>query len=96
VVSPILSNIYLDRLDQFVEQVLFPEYNRGAKRKPNKAYRRLRHGAETNRHVHPEEAARLRKQMQRTPTVVLDDPDFRRLRYVRYADDCAPGNVCSR
>src|SRR5262245_27876556 len=64
VVSPILSNIYLDRLDQFVEQVLFPEYNRGTKRKPNKGYRRLRHDAEKNRHVHPEEAARLRKQMQ--------------------------------
>ena len=37
VVSPILANIYLDRLDQFVEQVLIPEYNRGTARKPNKA-----------------------------------------------------------
>ena len=29
VVSPILSNIYLDRLDKFVETVLMPEYTRG-------------------------------------------------------------------
>src|SRR6201998_1573611 len=29
VVSPILSNIYLDRLDNFVETVLIPEYTRG-------------------------------------------------------------------
>ena len=29
VASPILSNIYLDRLDRFVEQVLLPEYNHG-------------------------------------------------------------------
>ena len=28
VASPVLSNIYLDRLDQFVEQRLLPEYNR--------------------------------------------------------------------
>ena len=31
-VSPILSNIYLDRLDKFVEQVLIPQYTRGKRR----------------------------------------------------------------
>ena len=35
VVSPVLSNIYLDRLDKFAETVLIPEYTRGALRKPN-------------------------------------------------------------
>jgi group II intron reverse transcriptase/maturase len=29
VVSPILSNIYLDKLDEFVEQELIPQYTRG-------------------------------------------------------------------
>ena len=29
-VSPILSNIYLDKLDKFVEQELIPQYTRGA------------------------------------------------------------------
>ena len=38
VVSPILSNIYLDRLDQFVETTLLPEYNRGKERQRNPAY----------------------------------------------------------
>ena len=33
VVSPVLSNIYLDKLDKFVEQVLIPEYTRGNHRK---------------------------------------------------------------
>ena len=35
VVSPILSNIYLDKLDEFVEQELIPQYTRGARRKGN-------------------------------------------------------------
>jgi retron-type reverse transcriptase len=41
VVSPILSNIYLDRLDVFVETVLIPQYTRGARRKPNPEYWRI-------------------------------------------------------
>ena len=41
VLSPLLSNIYLHRLDTFVEQVLIPEYNRGAERVKNPAYRKV-------------------------------------------------------
>jgi retron-type reverse transcriptase len=41
VLSPILSNIYLDRLDRFAETVLMPEYTRGKGRKDNPAYSRL-------------------------------------------------------
>ncbi len=35
VVSPVLSNIYLHRLDEFVETVLIPEYTKGASRRRN-------------------------------------------------------------
>ena len=42
VVSPVLSNIYLHKLDNFVETVLIPEYTRGRVRKPRS---RLRQGA---------------------------------------------------
>ncbi len=31
--SPVLSSIYLDRLDKFAETVLIPEYTRGKSRK---------------------------------------------------------------
>jgi retron-type reverse transcriptase len=34
VISPILSNVYLDKLDQFAETVLLPAYNHGDRRKP--------------------------------------------------------------
>ena len=38
VASPILSSIYLDKLDKFVEQELIPQYTRGASRAPNPEY----------------------------------------------------------
>ena len=42
VASPILSNIYLHKLDQFVETVLIPEYTRGKLRGTEPAYRKVR------------------------------------------------------
>jgi group II intron reverse transcriptase/maturase len=42
VVSPILSNIYLHKLDEFVEQELIPQYTRGARRKSNPEYNRIK------------------------------------------------------
>src|SRR2546422_3273021 len=41
IVSPILSNIYMDRLDRFVHETLNPEYTRGQKRKGNAKYTTL-------------------------------------------------------
>ena len=41
VVSPILANIDLDRLDKFVENVLIPVHTRGTVRRYNLAYTRL-------------------------------------------------------
>jgi hypothetical protein len=38
VASPVLSNIYLNKLDNFVETVLIPQYTRGKIRKLNPAY----------------------------------------------------------
>ena len=43
VVSPILSNIYLDKLDKFVEQELIPQYTRGTRRKWNPEYGRIQY-----------------------------------------------------
>ncbi len=88
VVSPILSNIYLDRLDRFVETTLLPTHNRKARRKVNPEYHSLKQRAwyleSTGRKA---EAGGLRKQYQKLPSQDPNDPDYRRLRYVRYADD---------
>jgi group II intron reverse transcriptase/maturase len=88
VASPVLSNIYLDRLDRFVETVLIPHYTRGKRRAHNpvrnvvgKALGRARERRDRA------EARRLRKQMRGLPYGNPRDPGYRRLRYVRFADD---------
>src|SRR3954470_1599392 len=88
VASPVLSNIYLDRLDQFIEQKLLPEYNRGRKRRHHPEYHRLDSRMHWAKRRGDRAAARqLRLQMRSLPSKDPYDPDFRRLRYVRYADD---------
>ena len=42
VISPVLSNIYLNRLDQFVETVLIPAYTRGKYKAVNPAYQKVK------------------------------------------------------
>ena len=94
VVSPVLANIYLDRLDKFVENVLIPAHTRGTDRRANREYTRLSDRMAYHRKVgHHSLAAELRKQMQQLPSRDPHDPDYRRLRYVRYADDFVLGFI---
>ena len=95
VVSPLLSNIYMDRLDKFAETVLIPEYTRGEARRKNPAYREVENAikgirqrlARRKEHTETAEVRELRKQLRRLPSGDPMDPGFRRLRYIRYADD---------
>ncbi len=91
VVSPVLSNIYLHRMDEFVGNVLMPEYTRGERRAPNPAYFRIRSAARRARARGDRALARkLRAQQRSLPSSDPRDPGYRRLRCVRYADDGAP------
>ncbi|HZU12130.1 MAG TPA: reverse transcriptase domain-containing protein [Chloroflexota bacterium] len=88
VVSPILANIYLDRFDKWVETTLLSTYNRKAKRDDNQAYHRLLSLAYLrDKKGLYQEAAALRKQAKQLPIGDLTDPEYRKLRYLRYADD---------
>ncbi|MGZ3433981.1 MAG: reverse transcriptase domain-containing protein, partial [Isosphaeraceae bacterium] len=92
VVSPILSNIYLDRLDRYVETVLAPEYARGKKRARNPPYWRVTKAiAQARERGDRARVRHLRKRQRGLPSVDPQDPAFRRLRYVRYADDTLLG-----
>jgi group II intron reverse transcriptase/maturase len=88
VISPLLANIYLDRLDQFVEKTLLPAYNRGEHRQRNPQWNKATCQVYRNRTLGRFEIARQWDKMRKTiPSVDLYDPNFRRLHYVRYADD---------
>jgi group II intron reverse transcriptase/maturase len=88
VVSPILSNVYLDKLDKFVEQELIPQYTRGTRRKCNPEYDRIQYQLARARKRGDRAAARdLEKQLRSLPASDPMDPGYRRLKYTRYADD---------
>ena len=88
VVSPILSNIYLHKLDEFIEQELIPQYTRGTSRKDNPEYKRIQRQLAAARRRGDRAAARdLGKQLRRLPSKDPMDPGYRRLQYARYADD---------
>ena len=88
IVSPILSNIYMDRLDRFAQDTLIPEYTGNPTRKSNPIYRQLETKVKYYRRKGDlERAEKTRREMQRYPSIDPKDPDYRKLRYLRYADD---------
>jgi group II intron reverse transcriptase/maturase len=92
VLSPILSNVYLDQLDRFVESTLLPAYNRGERRRLNPSFQRLQQASRALRQQgNHQQARRVRRQMQAVPSLDPTDPNYRRLRYIRYADDMLLG-----
>src|SRR6478672_6530783 len=93
-VSPVLSNIYLDKLDKFVEQELIPQYTRGARRRLNPEYARVQSRIRRARMRGDRAAARdLQKQLRTLPRDDPMDPGYRRLKYLRYADDHTLGFI---
>jgi hypothetical protein len=92
VASPILSNIYLHKLDRFVETVLIPQHNQGKRRARNPAYLELAAAlARARRRGDRAQARQLRQRMRSIPSTDPHDLGYRRLRYCRYADDTLLG-----
>jgi group II intron reverse transcriptase/maturase len=88
VLSPLLSNIYLHELDVFIEDVLIPQYTRGKLRARNPEYRRLKDRMEYARKTGDDQKAQqLEQQLHQLPSQDTYDPNYRRLKYCRYADD---------
>jgi group II intron reverse transcriptase/maturase len=91
VISPLLTNIYLDVFDKWVEKDLMPRYNRserGNGRKRNPEYQHLLYEQRKARKQGDKKTAKeMRKKMKTMPSIVIHDETYRRLEYIRYADD---------
>lgn len=98
--SPILSNIYLNELDQAITERI-AMFNRGKERNRSREYKHIK-----DRVYKAKRTARrtgdwnryktLRREMLKTPSVDHFDPGYRRLFYVRYADDFLVGVIGSK
>jgi group II intron reverse transcriptase/maturase len=88
VLSPLLANIYLNEFDQFVEQTLIPKWSKGQQRHRNPQYRAIEYRLSQARKQGDREAYKRLKTLQRSiPSKDTHDPNYRRLFYIRYADD---------
>lgn len=87
IISPLLANIYLNELDHFMEMTKL-EIDCGTRRKDNKQYTRLsylKHRELKKGNIF--QAKELNRQMKKISSVDNMDSNFRRIKYVRYADD---------
>lgn len=107
IISPILANIYLDKLDRYMEE-LKTQFDKGAKRavypETYELEKKRRMLAKKLRNVHSEGEkdeliAKIRKIDRKKLTMLYSDPfdaGFKRLQYVRYADDFLVGVIGSK
>lgn len=109
-VSPVLANIYLHELDKFMEDYA-QTFNQGKKKKINPEYNKAlkrasyyrRKGKEKWFDLTPEERIERTKklkalealQRERTPALPMDEA-YKRIQYVRYADDFIIGLIGSK
>lgn len=88
VISPLLANIYLNEFDDFVKTELIPKYTKGKRQKANPEYSKLNHKiARCKEHNDFLTAKKLKIERRNIPSIDTKNADYRRLRYVRYADD---------
>lgn len=94
-ISPILSNIYLNEFDKYMDE-LIKRTQKGKKKKINPEYKQLSGKRErAMKKGNKELAQKMLKEMQKIPSVDHMDENFIRITYVRYCDDfviCISGN----
>lgn len=94
--SPILANVYLHELDEKVEELRKQIERGGERKKKNPLHKKL---TEQKLRLVKKGATRTKafrelvRQIRSIPAVQVNDPNFIRLKYLRYADDWLIG-IC--
>lgn len=94
--SPILCNIYLDKLDRFMESIIERD-TKGNYRKQNPRYASLRY--QLNKAIKSHDIPRIKQllgELKVTSSVDPMDNSFLRVKYVRYADDFLVGTISDK
>lgn len=106
-ISPILANIYLDKFDKYMKEYA-QSFDKGKERRGSTEYKRLenkrsrlvaKNTSEQNKSVREQltdEIRKVEKEMINTPYGLNMDETFKRLKYVRYADDFLVGVIGSK
>lgn len=106
IISPIMANIYLDKLDKFMREYAAKFY-KGARRTDNPEYHRLSRKIaklnykleqveESQRMLRREKVKEILKERVQLSAGKAMDESFRRLKYIRYADDFLIGVIGSK
>lgn len=111
IISPLLANIYLHELDRYLEE-LKRTFDTGKERKQNPEYQRIaKQLMKCRREIDAikddptrkaelvglrQEMDRLTERQRSIPKHIMSDPGFKRLNFVRYADDFMIGIIGSK
>lgn len=87
IISPLLSNIYLNELDNYIDE-LKVKFDKGVRAKVSPEYKNLDYLRQRAlKKMDHQEGLKHLKAMHKIKARLPNDPNFRRLYYVRYADD---------
>lgn len=107
IISPILANIYLDKLDKYIKEYA-QQFDKGTKRrvlpsadKLSKVKRKLCEKLKTEKNVSVRKQiiGRIKevvKERQQIPSADSMDSNYKRMKYIRYADDFLVGIIGSK
>lgn len=84
IISPILCNIYMDGFDKFIEKLMV-DFSKGNKPRNNPTWQR--YSNKKRRSMLLSDKLKWHRLMLNVPSKDAMDPNFKKLVYVRYADD---------